>query len=374
MRRFLGMMLALSLLCIQLPSAKALNLSAASAILLDADSGRVLYAQNADEPRLIASTTKLMTALVAAESGHDLQETVTIQPEWVGVEGSSIYLRAGEQVTLETLLYGMLLRSGNDAATAVAGFCGGSEDAFVRAMNEKAQSLGMTHSHFANPHGLNAEDHYASAHDMALLAGACLKNETVAGIVSTKSITLGTRTFTNHNKLLWRYPGCVGMKTGFTEKAGRTLVSAARRGDTTLICVTLNAPDDWRDHAALFDYGFEAFQTSVLVQKEAQLGALPVEGSLCPTVPILAGETVALCLKAGETVTSTLSLHETLLSAPVAAGTEVGEVVYCLDGREVGRTPLVTGCAVASNTQTHWNWMQEFQLRLRKLTHTNGRE
>ena len=144
--------------------------SAASVVLMDGESGRVLYEQNAHEPRLIASITKLMTALVALESGHVLEEEVTISGEWAGAEGSSIYLRAGERVSLEALLYGMLLRSGNDAALAVAGYCGGTVERFVDRMNQKAQELGMADTHFANPNGLNAEGHYSSAYDMALLA------------------------------------------------------------------------------------------------------------------------------------------------------------------------------------------------------------
>ena len=183
---------------------------------MDADSGRVLYESNAHRQRLIASTTKLMTALVALESGHRLDEVVTIDPRWAGAEGSSIYLKPGEQVRLETLLYGMLLRSGNDAALAVAGFCAGSVEDFVERMNRKAAELGMSDTHFENPNGLDGEAHYSSAYDMALLARACLKNETLAGMVSAKSVTMEGRTFTNHNKLLWRYEGCIGLKTGYT--------------------------------------------------------------------------------------------------------------------------------------------------------------
>ena len=245
---------------------------------MDADSGRVLYESNARQRRLIASTTKLMTALVALESGHRLDEVVTIDPKWAGAEGSSIYLKPGEQVRLETLLYGMLLRSGNDAALAVAGFCAGSVEAFVERMNRKAAELGMSDTHFENPNGLDGEAHYSSAYDMALLARACLKNETLANMVSAKSVTMEGRTFTNHNKLLWLEEGCVGLKTGYTEAAGRTLVSAARRDGMTLICVTLCDPDDWRDHQALFDFGFSGY-TRVSLAEEGQILRLGLPGS-----------------------------------------------------------------------------------------------
>lgn len=176
---------------------------------------------------LIASITKLMTALVALESGHDLEETVTVGEACTRAEGSSLYLRPGEEISLKGLLYGVMLRSGNDAALAVAEHCGGSVEEFVGRMNEKAAQLGMVNSHFANPNGLNAEGHYSSAYDMALLARACLENEALAEIATTKSATVDGRVLTNHNKLLWQYEGCIGLKTGYTEKAGRTLVSAA---------------------------------------------------------------------------------------------------------------------------------------------------
>lgn len=237
MRRGTGVLLAAALCFALLPRAGAaeVTVSAQSAVLMEAESGRVLYAKDADTPRLIASTTKLMTALVALESGHSLEEDVTIPAEAAGVEGSSLYLKAGETVKLKTLLYGMLLHSGNDAATAVALTCACSLEAFAQKMNEKAQQLGMTNSHFTNPTGLDGEEHYSSAYDMALLARACLDVPELKEITATRSTTMEGRTFVNHNKLLWRYEGCVGMKTGYTQAAGRTLVSAAERDGMTLI-------------------------------------------------------------------------------------------------------------------------------------------
>ena len=235
MKRLLAAAAAL-LLCLNiLPTAHGMGTSAGSAILMEAESGRVLYEQDADRPRLIASVTKLMTALVALESGHPLEEKVVIREEDTRTEGSSLYLRPGEELRLETLLYGLLLQSGNDAALAVARHCGGTVENFVAQMNLRAARLGMEHSRFANPSGLNAEGHCSTARDLALLARACLKNETLAAIAATRSVTLEGRSFVNHNKLLWRYEGCVGLKTGYTEKAGRTLVSAAEREGMTLI-------------------------------------------------------------------------------------------------------------------------------------------
>ena len=278
------------------------------------DTGRVLYERDGHARRLIASTTKLMTALTALESGHSLGEIVTVKPEWAGVEGSSIYLVPGEKLTLEALLYGLLLRSGNDAALAIAGHCGGTV----------AEALGMADSHFANPNGLDAEGHYSSAYDMALLARTCLEHEELAKIVSTRSITLGTRTFTNHNKLLWRYEGCVGMKTGYTEKAGRTLVSAARRDGMTLICVTLNAPSDWADHTALFDWGFANYEARTLARTGEKAGRLPVSGGLTPLCSVELVEDLTAALSPGERVEAVCELWEAALTAPVSAGTQVG--------------------------------------------------
>ena len=229
----LTVLLSTVLVC---PVAAAPTTSAASAVLMDGDTGRILYAQDENTPRPMASTTKLMTALVAVESlGGDLARPVKIQPEWTGIEGTSLYLRPGEILQVETLLYGLLLHSGNDAAVALAGYCAGDVATFVEWMNQRAVDLGMTRTHFSDPNGLGDAGHYASALDMAKLGRACLHNETIARIVATKSITLEGRALTNHNKLLWQYDGCTGMKTGYTRQAGRTLVSSARREGQNLI-------------------------------------------------------------------------------------------------------------------------------------------
>lgn len=368
MKRFLGAVFAAVFLLTQMPTVSAVGTSASSAILMDGNSGRILYEQNAHERRLIASITKLMTALVALESGHALGEMVTIAPAWAGAEGSSIYLQPGEQITLETLLYGMLLRSGNDAALAVAGYCGGNVETFVAKMNEKARQLGMSDSHFSNPNGLNAEDHYSTAYDMALLAKACLDNETLANIVSTKSITLGTRLFTNHNKLLWQYDSCIGLKTGFTEKAGRTLVAAAKRDGLMLICVTLNDPNDWADHAALFDYGFENFKAESLAAKGKPLCRLPVSGGLIPFCPVVADTSAAVCLAQDETVRRELKLGAPALFAPVSAGSQVGEAVYYLNDKEILRIPLVAGTSISNTLAPRQKLLDQLRERLSELS------
>lgn len=253
---------------------------AESAILMDVDSKRVLYEKNADEPKPIASITKIMTAILAIEYGR-LDDVVVVSPKASGMEGSSIYLRPGERVTLETLLYGLMLRSGNDAAVAIAEHLAGSEENFVRLMNIKAWELGMKNTRFANSHGLDEEGHYSTARDMALLSAYALKNPIFQEIVNTRTKRVSwpgerwSRSWVNKNKMLQFYDGADGVKTGYTRKAGRTLVSSATRHGQQLVVVTLNDPDDWRDHMRLLDYGFAQYPARLLL-KEGQ--PVPVPG------------------------------------------------------------------------------------------------
>lgn len=324
------------------------GVSASCAILVDAESGRVLMEKNAHEERTIASITKLMTALVAVESTSDLDRAVTIQKEWTLAEGSSMYLREGEELTLRELLYGLLLVSGNDAALAIAGFCAGDVDTFVEWMNLRAKELGMEHTHFVNPNGLPAEGHYSTAADMAKLAIVVMEQPDLAEIVGTKSVTMAGRTMTNHNKLLWRYEGCVGMKTGYTDAAGRTLVSCAERDGQRLIAVTLNAPNDWADHAAMFDYGFSQWPSILLASAGRDLRTLPVTGSLVRFVPVQVERDVRYPLAADERVTAKIDLPDEV-EAPVKEGDIAGSLTYYVDGKEVGSTYLVYSHSVERN-------------------------
>ena len=333
-----------ALLLMQLhPAALAVGTSARAAILLDADSGRVLYEHNADEPMLIASITKIMTAVVALERG-DTGETYTVTAEDL-TEGSSMYLEVGETLTLEELLYGLMLASGNDAALAVAHCVCGSVDRFVTEMNRKAEALGMTNTSFANPNGLDHEDHYSTARDMAVLTAYALRSAAFVRIVSTSSITIGTRTLTNHNKLLGWYEGCIGVKTGYTKAAGRTLVSAARRDGQTLVAVTLSDGNDWQDHTALLDYGFATYPRRTVLAKGERVCAIPVKGGAAETVELLAGGDVWYPLASGEEVSFTVDIPEAV-AAPVSAGSTVGTVTVSLSGETAGEVPLVTAGAV----------------------------
>lgn len=261
---------AVSLIVCLTAVTEAVEASAAAAVLMDADSGRLLYDKNGEKRMLIASTTKLMTALVALEQGG-LQQEITVTGGHMA-EGSSMYLRPGEKLTLETLLYGLLLSSGNDAALAVTECMGGAVP-FVARMNEKAAELGMENTHFANPNGLDDEAHYSTAEDMAKLAAAAMDDPVLRRVASTRTARIGGRTLTNHNKLLSRVEGCVGLKTGYTKAAGRTLVSCAERDGVRLVAVTLQDGDDWNDHASLYEQGFRVLRPVKAVERGLHLAA-----------------------------------------------------------------------------------------------------
>lgn len=254
--------------------AENIHVSARNAILMEQQSGRILFEKNAYDPHRIASITKIMTAVLAIESGK-LEDNVKIKKEAVSVEGSSIYLTEGETLTLKDLVYGLMLRSGNDAAVAIADYVGGSVDGFVYLMNEKARELGMSATSFANPHGLDDhEEHYSSAYDMAQLTRYAMNNETFREIFATERYRAPKegdewgRSWRNKNKLqTGLYDYSTGGKTGYTKRAKRTLVSTARKNDMDLIAVTLHAPDDWNDHIAMFEYGFATYELKTLVPK-----------------------------------------------------------------------------------------------------------
>ncbi len=239
----------------------SVNVSAQSAVLMCAENGEILFSRNADKRLSMASTTKIMTSLLALEAAMPDAE-ITVTKEMVSVEGTSMGLMPGDSVSLKELVYGMLLQSGNDAANTVACYLSGSPEKFAELMNERAESIGMKNSNFVTASGLDSEEHYSTAYDMALLACESIKNPEFVSICSQKTarLTYGNppyqRTLTNHNKLLWKYEDTIGIKTGFTKKSGRCLVSAAERDGVTLVAVTLNAPDDWDDHISMFEYGF----------------------------------------------------------------------------------------------------------------------
>lgn len=276
-----------------------IDVSASSAVLLVSGSNEVLFEKSAYEKRPMASTTKIMSSIIAIESGR-LDEEITVTQEMTAVEGTSMGLLPNDKVSVSELVYGMMLSSGNDAANATAITIAGSTEAFVSMMNDKAKQIGMLSTHFATPSGLDTDDHYSTAYDMALLGSYAIKNEQFLEICSSSSAVVDygnppyKRRLTNHNKLLKIYDGVIGIKTGFTKKSGRCLVSAAERDGITLICVTLNDADDWNDHKKLLDYGFgivkryDNYQRDFLIRivggkdasVNAQLQRAPKIGSL----------------------------------------------------------------------------------------------
>ena len=365
-KRCLAAGLAAVLLCLGLPvpaRGEGPDVSARSAVLLSGVSGAVLWEKNAYEPLPMASTTKIMTALLALEEAERSGDPVVeITPEMTAVEGSSMGLKAGDRLTLSHLAAGMLLASGNDAANAAALYLDGSQEAFARRMNSRAKEIGMEDTHFVTPSGLDGEGHCSTAYDLALLARAALENGTFAKLAASPAYRVEfvepahTVTYENHNRLLETYPGCIGVKTGYTKKAGRCLVSAARREGVTLIAVTLDAPDDWNDHTALLDYGFSRLE-QVRLHSEAFAAVLPVVGGTEAGVEVLGEQGEALSLPGGDGErVETRVLLPRFLYAPVERGEQVGELLYLLGGRELARAPLVAGAAVPLLEQSPSWW------------------
>lgn len=324
-------------------------LSAEKAILVDAATGRVLYEKNADERSLIASTTKIMTALVVCEQCNVL-DRMRIPREAVGIEGSSMYLQDGEVLTLQELLYGLMLHSGNDAAVALAIYCGGTVEGFAEMMNDKARVLGMTQSHFENPNGLDSPGHYSTARDLAILASYAMKNPIFHKTVSTKTVTVGNRYLRNHNKLLWQVAGADGVKTGYTKAAGRILVSSATRDGRRLIAVTINDPDDWNDHGAILEDGFSRYQVRRIVSAGERIGTVEIAGGQVGYAELVAAEDFDYAL-APEERSELVFSGPGFVYAPVARGADAGFAHVCIDGKSVGKIPIVFGETVEQKTQ-----------------------
>ena len=317
----------------------AYAISAKKAIVMDATTGRCLYEKDADSRSLIASTTKIMTALVVCEQCNVL-DRVKIPKEAVGVEGSSIYLKEGEVLTLQELLYGMMLHSGNDAATALAIYCGGTVEGFAELMNDKARLLGMKDSHFVNPHGLDAPEHYSTARDLAILAAYAMKNPIFSQTVSTKTVTVSSRSLRNHNKLLWQVEGADGVKTGYTKAAGRLLVSSAQRQGRRLVAVTIDDGNDWADHAELLNKGFADYQLCQIVAKGQCLGSMEILSGQENRVNVLAAEDFSYALAENEKPHIILQ-PPGFAYAPVKQGDEAGFAYVCIGDTAIGKVPVV---------------------------------
>ncbi|MDR1101887.1 MAG: D-alanyl-D-alanine carboxypeptidase [Clostridiales bacterium] len=339
----IAIILTLLLFC-RVTQVRGLGLSANSAILIDAENGRVLFESNGYERLGMASTTKIMTAIVALERAK-LNDIVTAGANAARTEGTSIWLMEGEKLTMEELLYALMLTSGNDAAVAIAEHVGGSIDKFAQMMNETAKKIGANHTNFTNPHGLADPNHYTTAFDLAQITRYAFRNEAFAAIVKTTHKTIPRagyewgRSLTNHNKMLTMYEGANGVKTGYTKKTGRTLVSSATRGELQLIAVTLNAPDDWADHTNMLNYGFSAFKKHVLMEEGAYVKTITVKNKYAGLV---LGEELSGAITDDELARVEFEYDiDQAIANKAKSGDIVGEI-RAINGREIlGKSILV---------------------------------
>lgn len=345
----------------------ALPVSSHSAILMEQGSGRVIHEKNAHEKSRIASITKIMTAILAVESGK-LDDTVKVSPNAVGTEGSSLYLKNGERIKLEDLTYGLMLRSGNDAAVAIAEHVGGSFGGFVWLMNQKAEEIGMKNTNFSNPHGLdNSKNHYSTAYDMALLTRYAMENETYRKIAGTKvhrapnTMESWDYVWRNKNRLLTQlYEYCTGGKTGFTKLAKRTLVTTASKDDLDLIAVTLNGPDDWNDHIFMYESAFKDYQNTEILSSGPikEVKQKPYKGNVYIKhkfyYPLKENEKDAVSIKIK------LLKPERSWKKNDDFPDKVGLAEVYMDGAEIGSRSIFYGEAKVAFEQESWGskWME----------------
>lgn len=339
-------------ICFPASAEENLAASAHSACMLDVSTNQILYEKNAREKMSMASTTKIMTALLAVESGR-LDELVTVPPEAPYVEGSSLYLKAGEQIYLSDLATGMMLNSGNDAAYTIAVFLGGNIEQFARQMTEKAHEIGAVDTTFKNPHGLSEQGHETTAYDLALISSYAMKNETFRKIVSQKSqkgsIYPDVRDlyFQNHNKLLSLYEYAIGVKTGFTKEAGRCLVGAADKEGLSVVTVTLGAPDDWNDHIRMFRYAFEHYERQCLVSAGTYFKTVSVQNGELSRLRLFTQEDLFCTVKKGEQAPISVAYHvPDAIEAPIRIGAPVGSIDVLLGEQVVGSLNLTAEKAI----------------------------
>lgn len=311
-----------------------MNTGAEASALYNPDTKSFLHLSNADKRLPMASTTKIVTALIAIEA-LDLNETVRVPKEAVGIEGSSLYLNENDELTVRDLVYGVLLQSANDAATVLALRISGNIPDFAEKMNERVLKIGAKSTKFQNPHGLDTEDHYTTARDLAIIAAEALSNDVFKEISSTYKYSFklgdGVRTVVNHNKLLKSYDGCIGVKTGYTKKCGRCLVSAAKREGITLVAVTLNDPDDWKDHTSLLDHGFDNLESVTLADVIHIPDSLPTISQDYSRLEITLGKSSLVKYK-DESLEYTVNLP-TYIAKSIKAGEKIGDVTLKMGNR-----------------------------------------
>lgn len=321
-----------------------LILNASSAVLIEASTGRVLFEKNAYKTCAMASTTKIMTAMVAILNSN-LEDVVTVSKHAAATTGSTIHLQVGEQMKVSELLYGLMLSSGNDAAVALAEHIAGSEEAYVEMMNEKAVSLGLTNTHFATVHGLDHEQHYSTAYDMAILASECMKNETFRTIVSTAETFISQRTLHNTNDLLFTYAGATGIKTGFTNNAGRCLVSSAKRNGMEVIAVVLGCESKtarFSDSRKLLDYAFDQYEMTTVLEEGEIITSMDLIKGKKESVDLLCSDTVTLPM--AEQEKSEYKVHivaQQIQEAPCKQGEPIGTLYISCGDSTIATCQLV---------------------------------
>lgn len=322
------------------------KIEAGAAIVMDMKSGRILYEKNAHARKAIASTTKIMTAIVALERGK-LDDKVKVSKRAASIGGSTINLKAGEEWTLKELLYGLMLRSGNDAAIAIAEHIGGSVEGFAALMNEKAQELGLKNTQFKTPHGLDTPGHYSTAYELAQLTRYALKNPVFSEIVGTPSISVAGRNFYTTNEMLGAYPGADGVKTGYTGQAGRCLVTSATRNNMRLISVVLNCSSRAvraNNSRVILDYAFNNYSPSVLLDESDNIGKLPVLKGKAETVTVVPVKGIEMPITEEEknNMERNICLYYDKLAAPVPANMEVGYMEFAVNGNSIAKVALKT--------------------------------
>ena len=346
-------------------------IEAGAAIVIDAKSGRVLYAKNADSRRPMASTTKIMTAIVAIEKGG-LEDKVKVSKRAASVRGSVIHLRAGEDLTLRELLYGLMLNSGNDAAIAIAEHIGGTVENFAQIMTNKAKDIGLKDTAFKTPHGLDATGHYTTARELALLTRYALDNPVFSKIVSTQSMAISNRTLNNTNEMLRLYNGADGVKTGYTGKAGRCLVTTAKRGDFRIISVVLNCSSRTiraKSSKTILDYGFDNYKLYTLLQKDQQITKIEVKKGIkkFTNVTAVSGVEIPLTLEEKNKLKEEISTYA-ILNAPVHEGIEVGTIVFSIDDKIIAQSDLKT-CESISRKNFWYYWHEITDIWYRIMLH-----
>ena len=331
-----------------IPNISAQNCSARGMAVLEMESGRVLFSKNMDEKLKMASTTKIVTAYTVIKHCPNIDEPFKISDKAIDIEGTSIYLKSGERLTVRELLYGLMLRSGNDASVALALHCADSIESFAEMMNQTALECGAKNSHFVNPHGLDADEHYTTAYDLALITSKALQNKTFAEIVSTKNIKIsggetGTRYLVNKNRLLNSLDGCVGVKTGFTIGAGRCLVSAVKRGNMTAVCVVLNCGPMFEESASLLNTAFELYENVNILPPYNYICSINVENGEKNKVRVYnpQGYRYPLTKEEQEKISVDFDVPNNL-KAPIKAETKVGTARVYFDEKLMFETDILT--------------------------------